>query len=190
VRAPLDKWLSLHVRKKLLNLAIRFLDALLPDPRPQYPQTRLLEDVYKLMDGVFRVEVLCGRFDDVPWQKVKTLKDRHFLKVLELSRKGLICLADTDRYYRQWLGLFFLLVHDAVEKQREKLDYENFLVSVLAQWDFDMRGAFPKKYFDGHRKEFQEIMLANNLANLCAKRYQTLVSREAEQSLNRGEKLR
>jgi hypothetical protein len=166
----LDKWVSLHVRKKLINLAVRVLNRLVPCRDPEYPQTRLLEDVYERLLQAYRLEVFCGRFDDVPYQALHTLRDRHFLNVLELSRKLLTYLGDTDRYYRQWLGLFFLLVHDAVEMQQQCMGFEEFLASVRAQWDFDMKGAFPKEYFDAHKRIFQKILLANNLCNLCSKK--------------------
>jgi hypothetical protein len=178
-----DKWILLHVRKKLLNAAVRLVNAVLPDRQPLYPQTRLLEDVYAKMHRAYRVEVYCGRFDDVPHQTLKTLRDRHFLNVLDLSRKVLIYLGDTDRYYRQWLGLFFLLIHDAVEEQQQSMLFEEFLASARAQWDFNMCGSFPKEYFDAHKRDFQEIMLTNSLYNLCAKRYETLIPRVARKKL-------
>lgn len=151
---------------------MRILNRLISARDPQYPQTQLLEDVYKKLFQAYKLEAFCGRFDDVAYQTLDTLEDRHFLNILELSRKFLVYLGDTDRYYRQWLGLFFLLIHDAVEKQLQDLQYEEFLVSARAQWGFDMRGAFPEEHFDEKKRVFQEIMLANNLYNLCSKKYE------------------
>lgn len=163
------------MRKKLLNLAIRFLNRLFPDPRPEWPQTVLLEDVYRKLFQAYRIEAYCGRFDDVPYQSMRALKDRHFLNVLELTRKLLIYLGDTDRYYRQWLGLFFLLINDSVEEQRKNLGYQEFLDSAWNQWEFDMHCAFPPEFFEAHKQLFQQIQLANHLFTLCQKRYEKIV---------------
>jgi hypothetical protein len=175
-----NKWVLLHVRKKLVNAAVRMLNRILPSLKAEFPQTMMLENVYQKLLQAYTLEAYCGRFDDIPRQTVAALKDRNFLNVLELSRKILVYLADTDRYYRQWLGLFFLLIHDSVEEQQQSLLFEQFLESARAQWEFDMRGSFPKEYFDVHKRTFQEIQLANNLFNLCAKRYEKLVPRDTQ----------
>ena len=177
----LDKWVLLHVRKKLINLGVAALNRLLPKRAPLFPQTELLEQVYQKLLQAYRVEAYCGRFDDVPYQVVEHLRDRHFLNILELSRKVLIYLGDTDRYYRQWLGLFFLLIHDAVEEQQESLLFEDFLASVKAQYEFDMHGAFPREFFEAHKCLFQEIQLTNHLYTLCAKRYEKIVPRDTRE---------
>jgi hypothetical protein len=178
----LNKWILIHVRKKLINAAVRLLNHVLPAHRAEFPQTQLLEQVYEKLLQAYRIEAYCGRFDDVPYQTVEHLHDRHFLNILELSRKALIYLADTDRYYRQWLGLFFLSIHDAVEKQKQVLQYEEFLKSALDQWEFDLRGAFPPEFFKARKRLFQEIQLANHLFMLCAKRYENIVPRDARKN--------
>jgi hypothetical protein len=184
----LDKWVLFHVRKKLVNLAVRILNGLISPRDPQYPQTQLLEDVYRKLFQVHRLEAFCGRFDDVPYQDLSALGDRHFLNILELSGKFLVYLADTDRYYRQWLGLFFLLVHDTVEEQQQSMRFEEFLASAWAQWEFDMRGAFPEEHFNENKRVFQEIMLANNLYNLCSKEYEGCLHLRDTSKTKRGEK--
>ena len=165
----MDKWLKLHVIKKLLNLGVATLNRLLPDREPKFPQTQMLEGIYREFFRAYRVEAFCGSFDDVPCQTLKGLKDRHFLNLLALSRKVLFYLGDMDRYYRQWLGLFFLLVHDEIDMQQRNMTFEGFLASTWAQWNFDMHGAFSREYFEKNKRLFQEILLANNLCNLCSK---------------------
>jgi len=172
----LDKWVKLHIRKKLLNMAVRFLNHLLPDPRPTYPQTQLLEQVYQKLFQTYRIETYCGRFDDVPRQTLEHLRDRHFLNILELSRKALIYLADTDRYYRQWLGLFLLLTHDVLNEYAECLTFEEACRQINGQWDYGLDERIFEHFFAGHRREAQEIVLCNYLHNLV-----TI-------NLNRGEK--
>jgi hypothetical protein len=181
----LDKWVLLHVRKKLANLAVRILNRLILPRDPLYPQTRLLEDVYRKLFQAYKIEAFCGRFDDVLYQDLSALRDRHFLNILELSRKLLIYLGDTDRYYRQWLGLFFLLIHDAVEDQRKNMYFEELLASARAQWEFDMRGAFGKEHFNENKRIFQEIMLANFLFNLCSKEYEACLQLRDTQKIGK-----
>lgn len=152
------------------------VNALVREREPKNPQTKLLNDVYKNLLQAYRLEAYCGRFDDEPYKDLNALRDRHFLNILELSKKFLIYLGDTDRYYRQWLGLFFLLIHDAVEDQQLSMRFEEFLTSIRAQWEFDMRGAFQKEHFNENKRIFQEIMLANFLFNLCSIEYEALPS--------------
>ena len=179
----LDKWILLHIRKKLINLAVAILNRLLPQRVPVFPQTQLLEQVYQKLLQAYGIEAYCGRFDDVPYQAIHTLRDRHFLNILELSQKALTYLADTDRYYRQWLGLFFLLIHDALEEQQQNLLYEEFLASVKGQYDFDMHGAFPPEFFEAHKRLFQEIQLTNHLYTVCSKRYEKIVPRDTRKRM-------
>lgn len=162
----MDKWGALHVRKKIINFAVRYLNRLIPDRTPKYPQTKLLEHVYVKLLHTYKLEAFCGRFDDVLFQTLEALKDRHFLNVLELSRKLLVYLGDTDGYYRQWLGLAFLLMEEELKDLRQSITYEDFLALVRAQWDFDMRGAFSKEYFEAHREELFKILFTNSLMNL------------------------
>jgi hypothetical protein len=176
-----DKWILLHVRKKLINFGVAILNRLLPERAAVFPQTQLLEQVYEKLLQAYKIEAYCGRFDDVPYQVVEYLHDRHFLNTLELSRKVLIYLADTDRYYRQWLGLFFLLIHDAVEEQQQSMLFEDFLASARSQWEFDMHSAFPREFFEAHKRFFQEIQLTNHLYTLCAKRYEKIVPRDTRE---------
>lgn len=161
-----DKWLLLHIRKTLLNMCVRVLNLFLPERRAEFPQTELLEAVYAKLLQAYRLEAFCGRFDDVPYQTLAALKDRHFLNVLELSRKVLIYLADTDRYYRQWLGFSFLLVQDAVIKMQEGLSFDAALERISGQWQLDLRGAVSQEYFNAHKEEFLNMVLANFLMNL------------------------
>ena len=172
-----------------MNVAVKIFNRVLPEQKPKYPQTQMFQDIYAKLFQAYRLEAYCGRFDDVPFQTVETLRDRNFLNVLELSRKVLVYLADTDRYYRQWLGLFFLLTHDAVEEHQQSMHFEEFLASVRAQWEFDMRGAFGKQHFNENKRMFQEIMLANSLYTLCSKEYEGyLFNSEMRKTNIRGEK--
>ena len=162
----LDKWVNLHIRKKLLNLLVRVLNRLIPARAPQYPQTRLLEDVYTRLLQAYKLEAFCGRFDDVPFQNLKMLKDKHFLNVLELSRKILFYLGDTDRYYRQWLGLFLLVSHDVIDGHAAALTPEEALKQINGQWEYCLNQDVLELLFPEHRDLVQEMILCNHLHNL------------------------
>jgi hypothetical protein len=163
----LDRWLKLHLFKTFLNAGIRILNLIVPKAEPTWPQSQIVRNVFARMHRAYAVEAYCGRFDDIPYQSPVALKDKHFLRVLELSEKLLYYLGEMDRYYRQWLGLALLLAEDELKRARLNMTYEGFLESVRAQWEFDMRGAFPREFFDAHRDVFMKILLANSLTNIA-----------------------
>lgn len=162
----MDKLLKLHLRKKAVNLAVRVLSRLMPEVKATYPQTRMVEHVFSKLNRAFKIEAYAGRFDDVPYQTLSGLKDRNFQRLLQLAEKLLVYFGEEDRYYRAWLGLFMLRVGDEVKAELESLSFEDFLVHTLAQWELDLRGAVPKEYFDSHKEEFQNVVLASFLMNL------------------------
>lgn len=162
----MDKWIKLDLRKKAINRAVRVLNKLIPEVKATYPQTRMIEHVFTKLNRAYRTEAYAGRFDDIPYQTLPNLKDRNFQKLLQLSRKLLVYLSEDDRYYRQWLGLAMLLINDEVKTELEKLSFEDCLTLIKTQWDFDLQGAVPKEYFDAHKEDFLNIVLANFLMNL------------------------
>ena len=88
----LDKWLKLHVVKKLLNLGVATLTGCCRTGAA-VPQTQMLKGVYRELFYAYRVEAFCGRFDDVPCQTLKGLKDRHFLNLLATRGRSFFTLA-------------------------------------------------------------------------------------------------
>ncbi|MGA3192473.1 MAG: hypothetical protein ABSD73_08180 [Candidatus Bathyarchaeia archaeon] len=162
----MDKWAKLHWRKNFVNFAVGILNRLMPELKPSYPQTEIIEHVFQQMNNVYETEVIAGRFDDVPFQTIADLKDRNFQRLLQLSRKLLVYFSEDDRYYRQWLGLAMLLVRKEVSKFLETLSLEEFLALVFAQWHFDLRGAIPEEHFSAHKEDFLNMVLANFLMNL------------------------
>jgi len=162
----LDKWAKLHWRKNILNFAVRVLNGIMPELKPTYPQTKMIESVFLQLNNAYETEVLAGRFDDVPYQTLPALKDRNFQRLLQLSRKLLIYFSEDDRYYKQWLGFAMLLVTDEVLRARALLSLEGFEKLVWEQWQFDMRGAVSEEYFNAHKEDFLNMVLANFLMNL------------------------
>jgi len=162
----LDKWAKLHWRKNFLNFAVRILNGLMPKVKQTYPQTLMIQNVFDKLDKAYKAEVCAGRFDDVPFQIVTNLKDRNFQRLLQLSRKLLVYFSEDDRYYRQWLGFAMLLVSDEVRRSRDSLSLEGFERLVWEQWQFDMKGAVPEEYFNAHKEDFLNMVMANFLMNL------------------------
>ena len=162
----MDKWGKLHWRKNFLNFAVRALNGIIPEVKPTYPQTQMIEHVFQKLNNAYEAEVRAGRFDDVPFQTVTNLKDRNFQQLLQLSQKLLLYFGEEDRYYRQWLGLAMLLVKKEVDTWLETLSLAEFLPLVWDQWQFDMRGAVPEEYFNAHKEDFLNMVLANFLMNL------------------------
>ena len=159
--------LKLHLTKTFFNIGIRILSKLVPEVRvATYPQTQMIANVSEKLENALKIEVAMGMFDGVKYQTLDRLKDRNFQRLLKLSVKVLLYFSETDRYYRQWLGLFMLLVSNEVDAELEKLSFKDFLALMEIQWEMNMHGAVPKEFFEAHKKEFLTMVLANYLMNL------------------------
>ena len=157
--------LKLHFFKKLVNFGMRFLDKILPDSKPRYPQTKMLEDVFKDLFHVYKVQVYEGMYDDVPYQTLEGLRDRNFQHFLSVSRKLLLFVGENDRYYRAWIGLAFKLGKEEYERAGLALTQDEFLESYLEQWELKFPRVHPG-YFESNKSEFLDMMLASYLPNL------------------------
>ena len=93
--------LRLHFLKQLLNFPMRILDRFLPERTATFPQTQILEVMYKRMFQAYRLEVSQGVFKEIG----KFEGDGNFLRMLNVSRKLLLAISEDDRYYREWIGL-------------------------------------------------------------------------------------
>jgi hypothetical protein len=154
-----------HLLKKLINFCMMLIDKLVPDVRPYYPQTKMAERLFEQFLHVYRLEVWCGRFDDVPYQTLKGLEDRNFQHFLSAIRKILLYLGENDRYYRAWIGLAFILAHGEYHRALEGLTQEEFVASYLEQWELRF-GCIGPNHFQLHKSQFLDMMLAAHLPNL------------------------
>lgn len=161
--------LKLHFFKKLVNLGMRFLDRIVPDSNPAYPQTKMVEDVFKDLFRVYELEVYQGMYDDVPCQTILGLKDRNFQHFLSVTRKLLLFVGENDRYYRAWIGLAFKLAKEEYERAGLQLTQDEFIRSYLEQWELKFPRVHPG-YFESNRSEFLDMMLASYLPNLLRKK--------------------
>lgn len=163
----MDRWLKLHIFKTFFNASVRILNLATPKVEATWPQSKIVSNVFVKLYNTHKIEAFCGRFDDVPYQNLAKLKDKNFFRVLQLTEKLLLYLGEMDRYYRQWLGFVFLLTEDELKRQKEALTYQDFFGLVKAQWEFNMGGAVPEEYFNAHKEDFLDIVLANFLMNLA-----------------------
>jgi hypothetical protein len=164
----LDRWLKLHIFKTFLNAGVRVLNLMVPKAEPTWPQSQIVRNVFARMHHAYAVEAYCGRFDDIPYQSPATVKDKNFLRVLEVSEKLLYYLGEMDRYYRQWLGLFLLVTRDIVDNHAQTLNAEEACRQINGQWgDYaGLNEGSLKLLFPEHRDLAQEMVLCNHLHNL------------------------
>jgi hypothetical protein len=146
---------KLRLFKAFLNVPFRLLDRLLKFPEPKYPQTRMLQNTYRIMLGTYRLEVAKGVFD-VP--------DGNFERFLSVSAKLLANVAEQDRYYRAWLGLGYLLAE--AEMSRLDLLPEDLVFEINRQWMDDL-SFLPREHFELYKRDFTEVVLSSNLVNLA-----------------------
>ena len=158
-----------HLLKKLINFCMVVIDKLVPEVKPYYPQTKMSEHLFQQLLHVYALEVWCGRFDDVPYQTFKGLKDRNFQHFLSATRKILLYLGENDRYYRAWIGLAFVLGKQEYERALVDLCREEFIRSYDEQWELKF-GCIPESHFQLHKSEFLDMMLAAHLPNLLRER--------------------
>ena len=101
----LNREFRLWFLKLLVNWPVRFLDRFLKFPaKTEFPQSKMLLNVYETMMKTYRLDCLQGVFGAVP--------DRNFERLLRVSAKVLVGVSESDRYYRAWLGLAFLLAKE------------------------------------------------------------------------------
>ena len=149
--------LRLILLKRLVNVPLRIVDLLLPEPDAgKFPQTRMLQQVYDRMFKVYRLDCLQGTFGKQP--------DRNFERLLRVSRKVLAQLSEDDPYYRKWVGLAMLLAADefkAMDKDPQRLKRQ-----IREMWHMNLDSLsdeFVAEFVD----DFAELALCDYLGNLA-----------------------
>ena len=156
----MNRELRLLFLKLLANVPLRLADLLLPEaPKANYPQTRMLEAILDRLDKVYRLEVKQGIFTEKNGRP-----DGNFYRLLRVSRKILSRISESDRYYRAWLGLGFLLAYKEVSKL--DLTIQQLLDLCKKQWLFDV-SSLPRHYVEANRQEFVEMAFTDYLSNLA-----------------------
>jgi hypothetical protein len=152
----MNRELRLRFLKLLVNVPLRLLDRLFPDvTKAEFPQTQMLLRTYAKMMKTYRLDCVQGTFGPEP--------DGNFERVLRVSIKLLGRVAEDDRYYRAWLGFFFLLAHEEIENLN--LSAEQLLFLIHKQWLTDVR-FLPASYVEACKAEFVEWAFCDYLCNL------------------------
>lgn len=96
---------------------MRVLDRFLPERSATFPQTQIMEAMFKRMFQAYHLEVSQGVFKEVN----KFEGDGNFVRLMRVSRKLLLAISEDDRYYREWVGLLIILASE---------EYQNWLKAV------------------------------------------------------------
>jgi len=126
---------------------------------------------YRVLQKTYEAEVAQGIF-------AKDAKDRHgpfrinrgdsdgnFERMLSVSAKMLSQISERDKYYRQWLGLLFVLATQ--EMNNIDLPPEQMLAQISDQWKEDLT-FLPAKHLVDHKSDFNEILLTHYLSNIAS----------------------
>ena len=147
--------------KLLVNWPVRFLDRFLKFPaKTEFPQSKMLLDVYGTMMKTYRLDCLQGVFGVVP--------DRNFERLLRVSAKVLMGVSESDRYYRAWLGLAFLLAKEEYLLELERAVSADLVFEIKRQWLSDL-SFLKEKQIESDLEGFLEYALCNYLGNLAHK---------------------
>ncbi len=122
--------LRLKLLKAAVNMPMRLLDKLLPERAATFPQTKILDAMYRRMFQAYRLEQAQGIFQEIG----NFYGDGNFERLLQVSRKLLIAIGEDDRYYREWLGLLVILAHEEYEMWLAQLTPEQLKFWCRAQW--------------------------------------------------------
>lgn len=149
--------LRLRLLKALVNVPIRLVDRLLPEPQgADYPQTRMLLRTFKRLEQAYKIDCSQGTFGAKP--------DCNFERLLRTSKKLLALISEDDRYYRAWVGLAFILASEETDWFNEEAPEVKRLIK--AQWNTDL-SFLPNAIIVENKREFLEIALCDYLHNLA-----------------------
>jgi hypothetical protein len=149
--------LKLRFFKALVNAPLRIVDKILPEPLAvEYPQTKMLLNIYRQMVKAYRLDSAMGTFGAKP--------DGNFERFLRVSAKILARISEDDRYYRAWVGLAFILAHEQMSMFNEEVAEIKRL--IRKQWLVDIDFLSDQAVIL-NRQEFLETALCDYLCNLA-----------------------
>ena len=153
----MNRDLRLILLKQLVNVPLRVVDKLSSFPEnPEFPQSRILLQIYGQMLKAYRLDCMQGTFGAKP--------DGNFERFLRVAVKVLSRISEDDRYYRAWVGLAVVLAK--AEYAVLDRDPKRLKLQIKMQWLLDL-DSIP----DGHVAEFVddfvEMALCDYLGNLA-----------------------
>ena len=157
----MNREFKLWFLKLLVNVPMRVLDRFLIFPKkPKYPQTKMLLHTYGQLIKTYRLDCIQGVFGSKP--------DGNFECLLRTSTKLLCNLSESDRYYRAWLGLAYVLAKNEYFNQLETTEPTDLVFEIKRQWLSDL-SFLPKEAIESDLEGFFEYALCNYLSNLAHK---------------------
>jgi len=153
--------LRLILLKRLVNVPLRLVDLLLPEPKTgKFPQTQMLQRMYAQMLKVYRLDCVQGTFSVRPGAP----PDGNFHRLLSVSFKVLARISEDDPYYRKWVGLAMLLASD--EWANREKDPQRLKQLIKEQWHMDL-SCLPDALIAEFVDDFAEDALCDFLGNLA-----------------------
>jgi hypothetical protein len=157
----LNREFRLWFLKLLVNVPMRFLDRFLKFPaKAEFPQTKMLLNVYETMTKTYKMDCIQGVFGERP--------DGNLMRLLRVGAKVAVGVSENDRYYRAWLGLGFTLAHEEYLAQLKRMDPASMLFEIKRQWLSDL-SFLSKKQIQYDLSGFYQYVICNYLSNLAHK---------------------
>jgi hypothetical protein len=154
----LNRNFQLWFLKLLVNLPVRFLDRFLKFPqKAEFPQTRMLLNTYGQMMVVYRVDCLQGVFGAVP--------DKNLERLIRVGAKVLVGVSESDRYYRAWVGLAYLLAKEEYLRNLQQATPQSLVFDIKRQWLSDL-SFLNEKQIMYDLEGFYQYSITNYLSNL------------------------
>jgi hypothetical protein len=149
--------LRMHLFKKLINVATRFMLKLSPEPPvPYYPSSKILDRTFKTLFHVYRVQnEMCDMYGD-----------KNFGNLLLFAYRALLYLSEHDRYYRMWLAFMFQRISLELDVERKNMTLEELKRLQFDQWELPIFEAVTPQHFAAFRSMLFEMVTANTLPNL------------------------
>jgi hypothetical protein len=149
--------LRLILLKRLVNIPLRIVDRLLPEPKTaRYPQTKMLNGMCVRMLKVYCLDCFQGTFGVKP--------DGNFHRLLKVGWKVLARICEDDPYYRKWVGLAVLLAADALVKLDK--DPEVLKRQVKEMWHMNLDN-LSNEFAAEFAEDLAELVMCDYLSNLA-----------------------
>jgi hypothetical protein len=125
---------------------------------------RILQKTYEaeVSQGIFAMDVKARRG---PMRFNPGDADGNFERILSVSAKMLAQISERDKYYRQWLGLLFILA--SYERSNINLTPEQMKAEISEQWKEDLT-FLSDEHFIKYKPVFEEVLLCWYLGNLAS----------------------
>jgi len=131
----------------------------LPRTAAKYPQTKILDRVFSRLWNVFQIE----RYGT----ETRGLEDQNFQRLLDASLRALAYISEQDRYYRQWLGLLFLLIEEETNRERDNTKREAFIQLMREQWLLSGWSLLSEGIYRRQRQDLFPLALTDHLYTLA-----------------------